>query len=100
VVTTGTFTIPLMKKLGYPPALAAGVEADASTGGQILPPVMGASAFVMAEFIGMPYSAVMVAAALPAFMYFSTSFFMIHYRALKEGLVGVPKKICPYSKTS
>ncbi len=98
VATTGTFTIPLMKKLGYPPELAAGVEADASTGGQILPPVMGASAFVMAEFINMPYSAVMVAAALPAFMYFSTSFFMIHYRAMKEGLVGLPKSDLPALK--
>ncbi|MCW3489684.1 TRAP transporter permease [Dethiobacter alkaliphilus] len=95
VVTTGTFTIPLMKKLGYDPAFAGGVEADASTGGQILPPVMGAAAFVMAEMIGVPYRDVMVAAAFPAFMYFATTFFMIHYRAKKDGLVGLPKSELP-----
>ena len=95
VVTTGTFTIPLMKKLGYDPAFAAGVEADASTGGQILPPVMGAAAFVMAEFLSIPYRDVMIAAAFPAFMYFATSFFMIHYRAKKDGLVGIPKADLP-----
>lgn len=98
VVTTGTFTIPLMKKLGYDPAFAAGVEADASTGGQILPPVMGAAAFVMAEFIGIPYKDVMIAAAFPAFMYFATSYYMIHYRALKDGLVGLPKEELPTCK--
>ncbi len=95
VVTTGTFTIPLMKKLGYKPAFAAGVEADASTGGQILPPVMGAAAFVMAEYIGVPYVTVMVAAIVPAFLYFITSFFMVHYRALKENLLPVPKEELP-----
>jgi TRAP transporter 4TM/12TM fusion protein len=98
VVTTGTFTIPLMKKLGYDPAFAAGVEADASTGGQILPPVMGAAAFVMAEFIGIPYRDVMIAAAFPAFMYFATSYYMIHFRALKDGLVGIPKSEIPSLK--
>jgi len=95
VVTTGTFTIPLMKKLGYKPAFAAGVEADASTGGQILPPVMGAAAFVMAEYIGVPYVTVMVAAIIPALLYFITSFFMVHYRALKENLLPVPKEELP-----
>ncbi|MBW6464328.1 MAG: TRAP transporter fused permease subunit, partial [Firmicutes bacterium] len=95
VVTTGTFTIPLMKKLGYKPAFAAGVEADASTGGQILPPVMGAAAFVMAEYIGVPYVTVMVAAIIPALLYFITSFFMVHYRALKENLRPVPKDELP-----
>ncbi len=95
VVTTGTFTIPLMKKLGYSPAFAAGVEADASTGGQILPPVMGAAAFVMAEYIGVPYVTVMIAAIIPALLYFITSFFMVHYRALKENLLPVPKDELP-----
>ncbi len=95
VVTTGTFTIPLMKKLGYSPAFAGGVEADASTGGQILPPVMGAAAFVMAEYIGVPYVTVMVAAIVPALLYFITSFFMVHYRALKENLRPVPKEDLP-----
>jgi len=95
VVTTGTFTIPLMKKLGYKPAFAAGVEADASTGGQILPPVMGAAAFVMAEYIGVPYVTVMIAAIVPALLYFITSFFMVHFRALKENLMPVPKEELP-----
>ena len=95
VVTTGTFTIPLMKKLGYKPAFAAGVEADASTGGQILPPVMGAAAFVMAEYIGVPYVTVMVAAIVPALLYFITSFFMVHYRSLKDNLLPVPKDELP-----
>ncbi len=98
VVTTGTFTIPLMKRLGYKPEFAAAVEADASTGGQILPPVMGAAAFVMAEFLGRPYVDIMVAAAFPAFLYFFTSYFMIHYRALKENLVGLPKEELPRLK--
>ncbi len=95
VVTTGTFTIPLMKKLGYKPAFAGGVEADASTGGQILPPVMGAAAFVMAEYIGVPYLTVMIAAIVPALLYFITSFFMVHFRALKENLLPVPKDELP-----
>ncbi len=95
VVTTGTFTIPLMKKLGYSPQFAGGVEADASTGGQILPPVMGAAAFVMAEYIGVPYVTVMIAAIVPAALYFITSFFMVHYRALKDNLLPVPKEDLP-----
>ncbi len=98
VVTTGTFTIPLMKRLGYKPAFAGAVEADASTGGQILPPVMGAAAFVMAEWLGRPYIDIMIAAAFPAFLYFFTSFFMVHFRALKEGLVGLPKEELPVLK--
>ncbi len=98
VVTTGTFTIPLMKKLGYKPAFAAGVEADASTGGQILPPVMGAAAFVMAEYIGKAYIDIIIAAAIPAFFYFATSYFMVHYRSLKDGLVGLPKEELPELK--
>ncbi|UMZ73611.1 TRAP transporter permease [Natranaerofaba carboxydovora] len=95
VVTTGTFTIPLMKKLGYKPAFAGGIEADASTGGQILPPVMGAAAFVMAEYLGVGYVTVMVAAIIPAAFYFITSYYMVHFRALKEGLKPVPKEELP-----
>lgn len=98
VATTGTFTIPLMKKLGYEPAFAAGVEANASTGGQILPPVMGAAAFVMAEWLQVPYVTIMIAAAFPAFCFFSTSYFMIHYRAKREGLVGLPTEDLPNLK--
>ncbi len=98
VATTGTFTIPLMKKLGYDPAFAAGVETNASAGGQILPPVMGAAAFVMAEFLERPYRDIMIAAAFPAFMYFATSYFMIHYEALKKGLVGLPSEEIPSFK--
>ncbi len=98
VATTGTFTIPLMKKLGYQPVFAAGVEANASCGGQILPPVMGAAAFVMAEFLGVEYRVVMIAAAFPALMYFGTSYFMIHYEALKKGLLGMPREDLPSLK--
>jgi len=92
---TGSFTIPMMKKLGYKREFAAGVEANASCGGQILPPVMGAVAFVMAEFLGVPYRVVVVAAIIPALIYFSTSYFMIHYEALKKGLVPLPEDQIP-----
>ncbi len=95
VVTTGTFTIPLMKKLGYKPAFAGGIEADASTGGQILPPVMGAAAFVMAEYLGVAYVTVMVAAIIPAAFYFITTYYMVHFKALKEGLKPIPKEEVP-----
>ncbi|NLX85652.1 MAG: TRAP transporter fused permease subunit, partial [Clostridiales bacterium] len=77
VVTTGSMTIPLMKKSGFKKEYAAAVEAVASTGGQIMPPVMGAGAFLMAEMIGMPYTEVMIAAILPAVLYFMTTFFVI-----------------------
>ena len=86
VVTTGTFTIPLMKKVGYKPDYAAAVEAVASTGGQFMPPVMGAAAFVMAEFLGIPYWKVAVAAALPAILYYLSLGTMIHLEALKMGI--------------
>ncbi len=86
VVTTGTFTIPLMKKVGYKSDYAAAVEAVASTGGQFMPPVMGAAAFVMAEFLEVPYWKVAVAAALPAILYYLSLGTMIHLEALKMGI--------------
>jgi len=92
---TGSFTIPMMKKLGYNREFAGGVEANASCGGQILPPVMGAVAFVMAEFLGVPYREVVIAAIIPALIYFSTSYFMIHFEALKKGLVPLPDDQIP-----
>lgn len=81
VVTTGTFTIPLMKNMGYDPEFAGAVEATASSGGQIMPPIMGAAAFIIAEFMGIPYLEVVVAAAVPACLYFLSIFLMIHFEA-------------------
>ncbi|MDK2925932.1 MAG: hypothetical protein PWQ41_1706 [Bacillota bacterium] len=95
VVTTGTFTIPLMKSVGYRPHFAGAVEAVASTGGQIMPPVMGAAAFIMAEFLGIPYGRVMLAAAIPAFLYFLAVFAMVHLEARRLGLQGLPKEQLP-----
>jgi len=88
VVGTGTFTIPLMKKVGYKPHFAGAVEAVASTGGQIMPPVMGAAAFIMSEMLGVPYIRVCVAAALPAILYYLAVFFMVDLEAVKTGLRG------------
>lgn len=87
VVTTGSFTIPAMKKSGYPAHFAAGVEAVASTGGLITPPVMGAAAFIMAEFLGIPYAAVMKAAALPAFLYYLAVYFVVDFEARRLRLM-------------
>ena len=87
VATTGTFTIPLMKKMGYPPAFAGAVEACASTGGVFTPPVMGAVAFIMAEFLGIPYWEVVKAAAIPAVIYFTAVIAMVHFRSHRMGLV-------------
>ena len=84
VVTTGSFTIPLMKNYGYRPRFAAAVEACASSGGQITPPIMGAAAFIMAEFLEAPYSYVILAAIIPAFLYFVTIYFMVHVEAEKH----------------
>lgn len=98
VVTTGSMTIPLMKKSGFKKEYAAAVEAVASTGGQIMPPVMGAGAFLMAEMIGMPYTEVMIAAILPAVLYFMTTFFVIDLRAGKDGLLGLPSSELPNLK--
>ena len=95
VVTTGQFTIPLMKRFGYSPAFAGGVEATASMGGQIMPPVMGAVAFIMAETINVPYLAIVQAAIIPAILYFVTAFWMVHLEAGRKGLVGLPKDECP-----
>ncbi len=86
VVTTGAFTIPLMKKNGYKPRIAGAVEAVASTGGQIMPPVMGAAAFLMAEMTGMSYGSICIAAILPAILYFIAVFFMVDMEAKKEDI--------------
>ena len=95
VVTTGQFTIPLMKRFGYSPAFAGGVEATASMGGQIMPPVMGAVAFIMAETIDVPYAEIAKAAVVPALLYFGSAFWMVHLEAGKRGLLGLPKDQCP-----
>lgn len=95
VVTTGQFTIPLMKRFGYRPAFAGGVEATSSMGGQIMPPVMGAVAFIMAETIDVPYVEIAKAASVPAVLYFLTAFVMVHLEAGRAGLVGIPKEECP-----
>ena len=85
-VTTGAFTIPLMKRAGYRPEFAAGVEACASMGGQLIPPVMGAAAFIMAETLGVPYSTVAIAAAIPGVLYFVAVGVMVHFEAARQGL--------------
>jgi len=95
VVTTGQFTIPLMKRFGYSPAFAGGVEATASMGGQIMPPVMGAVAFIMAETINVPYIEIVKAALIPAILYFVTAFWMVHLEAGRKGLLGLSKEECP-----
>ncbi len=94
-VTTGTFTIPLMKSIGYQPKFAAGTEAAASTGGQILPPVMGAAAFIMAEFLGTAYINIAAAAVIPALLYFFSLFCMVHFRAGREGIYGIESSKLP-----
>ncbi|MDW8045535.1 MAG: TRAP transporter permease, partial [Nitrososphaerota archaeon] len=100
VVTTGTFTIPMMKKLGYKPHFAGAVEAVASTGGQLMPPVMGAAAFVMAELTATPYITICYHAAIPAILYYLAVFLMVHFEAKKLGLKGMPKSELPkVSKT-
>ena len=95
VVTTGQFTIPLMKRFGYRPAFAGGVEATSSMGGQIMPPVMGAVAFIMAETLGIEYYEVVKAAIVPAALYFASAFWMVHLEAGKRGLMGLPKAELP-----
>ncbi|MEI2358175.1 TRAP transporter permease [Mesobacillus zeae] len=95
VVTTGAFTIPLMKRVGYKPEFAGAVEATASVGGQILPPVMGATAFIMAETLGMPYNQIALAAILPALLYYLGIIFIVHFRAKKLGLEGMKKEELP-----
>ncbi|WP_435259548.1 TRAP transporter permease [Thioclava sp. FR2] len=95
VVTTGQFTIPLMKKFGYRPAFAGGVEATASMGGQIMPPVMGAVAFIMAETLGVEYVEIVQAAIIPAILYFAAAFWMVHLEAGRMNLRGLTKAELP-----
>ena len=95
VVTSGQFTIPLMKKSGFKPAFAGGVEATASMGGQIMPPVMGAVAFIMAETLGISYAEVVTAAIIPALLYFATAFWTVHLEASKQGLRGLEASELP-----
>lgn len=95
VVTTGAFTIPLMKKIGYKKEFAGAVEAAASCGGQILPPVMGAAAFIMAEYLGIQYIKIAVAAIIPALLYYLGVIVIIHLRASRRGLTGMPKDQLP-----
>ncbi len=94
-VGSGSVTIPVMKKTGYKPEFAAAVEAAASTGGQIMPPIMGAAAFLMAEITGVSYATIAIAAILPALLYFSGIFIMVHLEAKKRGLRGLPKETLP-----
>ncbi|PXF29197.1 C4-dicarboxylate ABC transporter [Pokkaliibacter plantistimulans] len=95
VVTTGQFTIPLMKRFGYQPAFAGAVEATSSMGGQIMPPVMGAVAFIMAETLNVPYIDIVKAALVPAILYFVTVLWMVHLEAGRLGLFGLSKEECP-----
>ncbi|WP_333830737.1 TRAP transporter permease [Pararhodobacter sp.] len=95
VMTTGTFTIPLMKRIGYRPQFAGAVEAVASTGGQLMPPIMGAAAFVMAEFMGVSYLTVAGYALLPALLYFLAVYLAVHFEARKHGMKGLPKADLP-----
>ena len=98
VVGTGSFTIPLMKSIGYRPYFAGAVEAAASTGGQLMPPVMGAGAFIMAEILGIPYSQVIIAAALPAVLYYAGVLTGVHLEAKRTGLEGIPRRMLPSSR--
>ena len=98
VVVTGTFTIPLMKKIGYRPHFAGAVEACASSGGQIMPPVMGASAFIIAEFLAMPYLKVCLAAIIPGLLYMYSIFIMVHYEAQKYDLPTLKKEELPSAR--
>ncbi|MBQ5624877.1 MAG: TRAP transporter permease, partial [Phascolarctobacterium sp.] len=98
VAGTGAFTIPMMKKLGYRPEFAGAVEAAASTGGQLMPPVMGAAAFLMAEFVGVPYFDVVKAAVIPALLYYIGVWLGVHYEAKKYDLKGTPREELPSFK--
>lgn len=95
VVTTGQFTIPLMNRFGYKPAFAGGVEATSSMGSQLMPPVMGAVAFIMAETINVPYAEVAKAALIPALLYFGSVYWMVHLEARRSQLHGLPREQCP-----
>src|SRR5207245_9774503 len=95
VMVDGPITIPLMKRTGFRPPFAAAVEAVASTGGQLMPPVMGAAAFVMAEFLAVPYAQVALWAAIPALLYYIALFFAVHFDAKRFKLAGVPQSGLP-----
>jgi TRAP transporter 4TM/12TM fusion protein len=95
VVATGSLTIPLMKKVGYKPQTAGAIEASASTGGQIVPPIMGAGAFIMAEITGIPYTDIAVAAIIPAILYFVSIYFMVDFEAAKLGMRGMREDELP-----
>ncbi len=95
VVTTGAFTIPLMQRLGYSARFSGAVESVASSGGQLMPPIMGAAAFIIAEFLGMPYIDVAFAAAVPAFLYYFSAFAMVHFEARRIDLQGMPSEELP-----
>ncbi|WP_447894812.1 TRAP transporter permease [Vreelandella sp. GE22] len=95
VVSTGSLTIPLMKKVGYPARSAGAIEAAASTGGQIMPPIMGAGAFIMAEVTGIPYTEIAIAAIIPAVLYFASIYFMVDFEAARKGMRGMRKDEIP-----
>jgi TRAP transporter 4TM/12TM fusion protein len=95
VVTTGAFTIPLMKRLGYRPAQAGGIEAAASTGGQITPPLMGAGAFLISEYTNIPYSQIVIVSIFPAILYLGTVYLFVHLVAMKAGMKGLPTADLP-----
>ncbi|WP_213684315.1 TRAP transporter permease [Roseicyclus sp.] len=95
VVTTGAFTIPLMKRLGYRPAQAGGIEAAASTGGQIMPPLMGAGAFLMSEFTRVPYVDIVLVSIFPAILYFGAVYLLVHIAAVKQGMTGLSAEELP-----
>jgi TRAP transporter 4TM/12TM fusion protein len=100
IVTTGTFTIPLMKKVGYPPTKSAAIEVAASTDGQLAPPIMGAAAFIIAEYVNVPYVEVVKAAAVPAFASYAALFYITHIEASKLGLQGMARsELPPFFKT-
>ena len=98
VATTGAFTIPLMKSLGYEPKFAGAVEAVASTGGSIMPPIMGTAAFIMAEFLGIPYLQIIIAAFVPAILFYTSVFMGVHFQAVKLDLKPVPAEQRPHPK--
>lgn len=100
VVTTGTFTIPLMKETGYKAHVAGAIEAVASTGGQIMPPVMGAAAFIMSEMIGLPYRTIALAAVIPSVLYFGSVFCMVHFEAIRCDIHGISEDKSPISRRS
>ena len=92
IVTTGTFTIPMMKKVGYPATKAAAIEVAASTDGQLAPPIMGAAAFIIAEYVNVPYIEVVKAAAVPAFASYAALFYISHIEASKLGIKGLAQE--------